>query len=149
MWARLAKTAHDQGGWCIRTLNPRISVPKEQRIARPTDQPEKPSAGGLGRLPRRSFARLSRPGGLSPSRRCVALAEAAGAFRRGGRFRGRTGRPRAVAHVRPGGRGNWQRSGTAICRRASARARLLARNMLPTALPVCRINLPMRAAEAR
>jgi hypothetical protein len=42
----------------------------------------------------------------------------------------------------------WQRSGTA-CRRASARARLLARNMLPTALRVCRINLPMRADEAR
>jgi hypothetical protein len=44
---------------------------------------------------------------------------------------------------------NWQRSGTAICRRASDRARLLARIMLPTALPVCRINLPMRADEAR
>jgi len=32
-------------------------------------------------------------------------------------------------------------------RRNHARARLLARNMLPTALRVCRINLPMRADE--
>ena len=61
---------------------------------------------------------------------------------------GGTGRPRALAHGRPRGWDNWQRSGTA-CRRASARARLLARNMLPTALRVCRINLPMRADEAR
>jgi hypothetical protein len=82
---------------------------------------------------RLAFKGLSPAGCPFPA--CVALAEAAGAFRRGGASGG-TGRPRALAHGRPRGWGNWQRSGTAICRRASARARLLARNMLPTALRV-------------
>jgi hypothetical protein len=69
-------------------------------------------------------------------------------LQRGGLFRG----------YRPGsGSGAWAargRGATGSGRApqsagASARARLLAGNMLPTALPVCRINLPMRAGEAR
>jgi hypothetical protein len=85
---------------------------------------------------RLAFKGLSPAGCPFPA--CVAPAEAAGAFRRGGAYP----RPGQLAAV-------GRNSCPAICRRANARARLLARNMLPTALPVCRINLPMRADEAR
>jgi hypothetical protein len=69
----------------------------------------------------------------SPDAPCPALTRR-GPWRGFGR-RGLSCRPPALAHGRPRGRGDWQRSGTAICRRASARARLLARNMLPTEPP--------------
>ena len=97
------------------------------------------------RTTRRSFRDLSPAGCPFPA--CVAPADAAGAFRRGGRSGG---------HRPASGSGAWAargpgpgRSGTAICWRASARARLLPRNMLPTALRASRIGLPPRADEAR
>jgi hypothetical protein len=55
----------------------------------------------------------------------------------------------------PAGLGLWRTGGPAagqlaavghrICRRATARARLRARNMLPTALRVCRLRLAREA----